>query len=80
MSTNHRQRDCEPKISQCFLTPVFTLAILTVVMLTGVSMTTVRTVNAWLAGQVLIVLPSYIMPRTLTVCIPAVGTLAPIQI
>ena len=28
-STNHRQRDCEPWISQCFLTPVFTLAILT---------------------------------------------------
>ena len=28
--TNHRQRDCEPWISQCFLTPVCTLAILTV--------------------------------------------------
>ena len=38
--------------SQCFLTPVFTLAILTVVMLTGITMTTVRTVSAWLAGQV----------------------------
>ena len=37
-------------------------AILTVVMLTGVTMTTIRTVSAWLAGQVLIVLPSYIMP------------------
>ena len=34
-STNHCQRDCEPWISQCFLTPVFTLVILTVVMLTG---------------------------------------------
>ena len=34
-----------------------------------------------LAGwQVLIVLPSYIMPRTLPVFIPAAGTLAPIQI
>ena len=29
-------------------------------MLNGVTMTTVRTVSAWLAGQVLIVLPSYI--------------------
>ena len=71
MSTNHRQRDCEPWISQCFLTPICTLAILTVVMLTGVMMTTVLTVSAWLAGQVLIVLPSYIMPRTLPVFIPA---------
>ena len=78
--SNHRQRDCEPWISQCFLTPVFTLAILTVVMLTGVTMTTVRTVSAWLAGQVLIVLPSYIMPRTLPVFTPAARTLAPIQI
>ena len=34
-------------------------------MLTGVTTTTVRTVSAWLAGQALIVLPSYIMPRTL---------------
>ena len=72
--------DCEPWISQCFLTPVCTLAILTVVMLTGVTMTTVRTVSAWLAGQVLVVLPSYIMPRTLPVFNPAAGTLAPIQI
>ena len=56
------------------------LAILTVVMLTGVTMTTVRTVSAWLAGQVLIVLPSYIMPRTLPVFIPFAGTLAPIRI
>ena len=60
--------------------PCFTLVILTVVMLTGVTMTTDRTVSAWLAGQVLIVLPSYIMPRTLPVFIPAAGTLAPIQI
>ena len=37
-STNHRQRDCNPWISQCILTPVFVLAILTVVMLTGVTM------------------------------------------
>ena len=56
MSTNHRQRDCNPWISQCFLTPVFTLAILTVVMLTGVM---IWMVSAWLAGQVLIVLPFY---------------------
>ena len=62
------------------LTPVFTLAILTVAMLTGVTMTTVRTVSAWLDGKVLIVLPSYIMPRTLPVFIPAAGTLAPIRI
>ena len=79
-STNHRQRNCEPWISQCFLTPVCTLAISTVVMLTGATMTTVWTVNAWVAGQVLIVLPSYIMPRTLPVFIPAAETLAPIQI
>ena len=46
----------------------------------GVTTTTVRTVSAWLAGQVLIVLPFYIMPRTLPVFIPAAGTLAPIQI
>ena len=74
------QRVCEPWISQCFLTPVFTLAILTVAMLTGVTTTTVRTVSAWLDGQVLIVLPSYIMPRTLPVFISAAGTLAPIRI
>ena len=36
--------------------------------------------DAWLAGKVLIVLPSYIMPRMLPVFIPAAGTLAPIQI
>ena len=59
---------------------LFKLVILTVVMLTGVTMTTVRTVSAWLAGQVLIVLPSYIMPRTLSIFIQAAGTLAPIQI
>ena len=74
------QRNCEPWISQCFLTHVFTLAILTVVMLTGFTMITVRKVSAWLAGQVLIVLPSNRMPRTLPVFIPAAGTLAPIQI
>ena len=50
------------------------------VMLTGVTMTTVRTVSAWMAGKILIVLPSYIMPRTLPVFIPTAGTLAPIQI
>ena len=63
----------------CILTHVFTLAILTVVMLTGVTIITVRTVSAWLTGQVLIVLPSYIMPRTPPVFIPAAGTLVPIQ-
>ena len=68
---NHQQRDCNFWISQCFLTPFFTLAILTVVMLTGVIMITVRTVSAWLAGQVLIVLPYYIMPRTLPVLLRA---------
>ena len=60
--------------------PFFTVAILTVVMLTGVTMTTVQMVTAWLAGLVLIVLPSYIMPRMLPVFIPAAGTLAPIHI
>ena len=78
--TSHRQRDCKPWISQCFPIPVFTLAILTVVMLTGVTTTTVRTVSAWLAGQVLIVLPFYIMSRTLPVFTLAAGTLALIQI
>ena len=74
MSTSHCQRDCDPWISQFFLTPVFTLVILTVIMLTGVTMTTVRTVSAWLAKKVLIVLPSYIMPRTLPVFIPATAS------
>ena len=36
--------------------------------------------TAWLAGQVLIILPSYITPRTLPVFIPAAGTPAPIHI
>ena len=52
------------------------LVILTVVMLIGVMTTTVRTVSAWLAGQVLIVLLYYIMPRTLPVFILAAGTLS----
>ena len=47
---------------------------------TTTTMTPVRKVSAWLAGQVLIVLPSYIMTRTLPVFIPAAVTLAPIQI
>ena len=54
--------------------------IITVVMLIEVTIITIRTVSAWLAGQVLIVLPSYTMPMTLPVFIPAAGTLAPIQI
>ena len=45
-----------------------------------VTTTTVRMVSVWLAGQILIVLPSYIMPRMLPVFISAAGTLAPIQI
>ena len=45
-----------------------------------VMMITVRTASAWLTGQVLIVLRSYIIPRTLPVFIPAAGTLAPIWI
>ena len=56
------------------------LAILTVVMFIGVTMITVRTVSAWLAGEVLIVVPSYKTPRTLPVFTPAAETLAPIQI
>ena len=60
--------------------PCLYVAILTVVMLTGVMTITVRTVSAWLDGQVSIVLPSYIMPRTLPVFIPAARTLAPIRI
>ena len=35
--------------------------------------------ESWQAGQVLIFLPSYIIPRTLPVFILAAGTLAPIQ-
>ena len=53
---------------------------LTVIMLTGVTMTTVQTMSAWLTGQVLIVLPSSVMPRMLPLFILAAGTLAPIQI
>ena len=49
-------------------------AILTVIMLTGVTMITVQMVSAWLGGQVLIVLPSYIMPMMQPVFIPAAGT------
>ena len=45
----HHLRDWEPLISQCFLTLVFALAILTVIILTGVTTTTVRKMNAWLA-------------------------------
>ena len=61
--------------------PMFSvIPILTVVMLTAVTMTTVRTVSTWLAGQVLIVLPSYIMRRTPPAFTLAAGTLAPIWI
>ena len=74
MSTNFHQRHCNPWISQCFLTPVLMLAISTVVMLIGVMIITVQTVSAWLAGQVLIGLSSYIMPRMLLVFTPATGT------
>ena len=49
----------------------------TVVMLIGVTMITVRTVSAWLAGQLLIVLPSYTTPRTPPVFTRAAGTLGP---
>ena len=51
-STNLHQRHCNPWTSQCFLIPVFMLEILTAVILTGVTTITVRTVNAWPAGQV----------------------------
>ena len=43
-------------------------------------MITVRTVSAWMAGKVLIVLPSYIMPKMPPVFTPAAGTLALIRI
>ena len=43
-------------------------------------MITVQTVSAWLAGQVLIVLLSYIMPRMLPVFPQTTGTLALIRI
>ena len=45
-----------------------------------VTMITVRTMSVWLAGQVLIVLPSYTTPRTPPVFTPTAGTLVPIQI
>ena len=57
------------------LPSVSSLMSLTVVMLTGFSIITVRTVSAWLAGQVLIVLSSYITPSMLPVFIPAAKTL-----
>ena len=56
------------------------LAILIVVMLTGITMITVRMESAWLGGQVLNVLPSYIMLRIPLVFTPASGVLAPIRI
>ena len=74
------QRDCDPWISQCFVTPVFKPAISTVATLIGVTMIIVRTVSSWLAGKVLIVLPSYTMPRLPSAFTPAPGTLVPIQI
>ena len=63
-STNLHQPNCDPWISQCFLTPDFMLVISTVATLTGVTMITTRTMSAWLAEQELIVLPSYTVPRT----------------
>ena len=77
---NLHQHDCDLWISQCFLTPVFMLVILTVIMLTGVMMITVWMMSAWLAGQVLIVLLSYTMPRMPPVFTLATGTLAPMLI
>ena len=63
-----------------FLTHVFKLVISTVFVLIGVAIIKVLTVNAWLAGQILIVLPSYTMPRTPPVFTPTARILAPIQI
>ena len=63
-----------------FLHPCLYASDFNCLILTGVMMTTVRTVSAWLDGQVLIFLSSNKMPSTLPVFIPAAGTLAPNQI
>ena len=59
---------------------IFMLAISTVVTFIEVAVITVRTVSAWLAGQVLIILPSYTIPKMPSAFTPAAITLAPIQI
>ena len=52
----------------------------TVIMLTGVTMITIQTVNTWMAKQVLIVLLPYTTPKTLPVFTLITGTLAQIWI
>ena len=78
-STNHRQPRLQTLDLPVFPHPCLYAGDFNCRHADWVTMTTVRTVNVWLTGQVLIVLPSYIMPRTLPVFIPAAGTLAPIQ-
>ena len=53
---------------------------LNVAVLIGVMIITVWMANAWLAGKVLIVLPSYTMPKTPPVFTLTAKTLASIQI
>ena len=66
--------------SPSFPSPAFMLVILTVVALIGITITTVRKMISYLAGQVLIVLSSCIMPKTPPAITPAVRTLALIEI
>ena len=79
MSTNHRQPRLQTLDLPVFPHPCLYAGDFNCCHADWVTMTTVRTVSVWLTGQVLIVLPSYIMPRTLPVFIPATGTLAQVQ-
>ena len=79
-SKNNKVTNSTRFLDLCFLNPVFTLANFNCLRVDWVTIITVWTVSAWLAGQVLIVLPSYTMPRTPPVLTPAAGRLAPIQI
>ena len=64
MSTNHRQPRLETLDLPVFPHPCLYAGDFNCRHADWVTMTTVRTVSVWLTGQVLIVLPSYIMLRT----------------
>ena len=70
-SANLHQHDCKPLISQCSLTPVFLLAILTARMLAGAMVPTVRMESV---GQVLTALHFFITQRILPASILAART------
>ena len=67
-----------PGSSSEFLNPVLMLVISTVITLIGVMIITVQMMSVWLAGQVLMFLPSYTMPRMSPIFTPAAATLPPI--